>query len=159
MPNRFLCQSPHSWTFTANYPPALGAPTAALIACNPSRAMTMTNTSPSANVRRVKFTPEAIEKIKELVSQGASREEIASLLGVTVGSLQVTCSRLGIRLRRKILHSGPTPHLRDPEGKVIAFQGSVGVAYEQKQKAEEVLPACSAKISNNNAASRQRSDY
>ena len=108
----------------------------------------MTHTRPSAaRGRRVKFTPEATEKIKELVAQGASREEIASLLGVTVGSLQVTCSRLGIRLRRKILHSGPTPHLRDPEGKVIAFQGSVGVAYEQKQKAEEVLPACSAKIS------------
>jgi hypothetical protein len=54
---------------------------------------------------------------------------------------------LGIRLRRKILHSGPTPHLRDPKGRVIPFQGSIGVAYEQKQKAEEVLPAWSAKIS------------
>ena len=33
----------------------------------------------------VKFTPEAIEKIKVLVAQGAGREEIANLLGVTVG--------------------------------------------------------------------------
>ena len=108
----------------------------------------MTNTSPSAaRAKRVKFTPEATEKIKELVAQGASREEIASLLGVTVGSLQVTCSRLGISLRRKILHSGPTPHLRDPKGTVIPAQGSVGVAYEQEQKAAEVLPARSAKIS------------
>ena len=98
-------------------------------------AMTMTNTSPSAGEAESKFTPEAIDKIKELVAQGASREEIASLLGVTVGSLQVTCSRLGISLRRKILHSGPTPHLRDPKGTVIPFQGSVGVAYERKQKA------------------------
>ena len=81
------------------------------------------------------------------MAQGVNREEIASLLGVTVGSLQVTCSRLGISLRRKILHSGPTPRLRDPKGTVIPFQGSVGVAYERKQKAEEVLPVRSAKIS------------
>jgi hypothetical protein len=105
----------------------------------------MTNVSPSAGRgRRVKFTPQAIEKIKELVAQGVNREEIASLLGVT---FQVTCSRLGISLRRKILHSGPTPRLRDPNGTVIPFQGSVGVAYEREQKAEEVLPARSAKIS------------
>ena len=101
-------------------------------------AMTMTNTSPSARGRQAKFTPQAIEKIKELVAQGASREEIASLLGVTVGSLQVTCSRLGISLRRKILHSGRSPHLRDPKGRVIPFQGSVGVAYAREQKTEEV---------------------
>jgi hypothetical protein len=113
-----------------------------------NEAVTMTNVSPSVGRgRRVKFTPQAIEKIKELVAQGVNREEIASLLGVTVGSLQVTCSRLGISLRRKILHSGPTPRLRDPNGTVIPFQGSVGVAYEREQKAEEVLPVRSAKIS------------
>ena len=100
-------------------------------------AMTMTNASPSVG-RRVKFSPQAIEKIKELVAQGASRKEIASLLGVTVGSLQVTCSRLGISLRRKILHSGRSPHLRDPKGRAIPFQGSVGVAYAREQKTEEV---------------------
>ena len=101
-------------------------------------AMTMTNTSPSARGRRIKFSPQAIEKIKELVAQGASREEIANSLGVTVGSLQVTCSRLGISLRRKILHSGRSPHLRDPKGRAIPFQGSVGVAYAREQKTEEV---------------------
>ena len=100
--------------------------------------MTMTNASPSARGRRAKFTPQAIEKIKELVAQGVRREEIASLLGVTVGSLQVTCSRLGISLRREILHSGPTPHLRDPKGRAIPFRGSVGVAYSREQKTEEV---------------------
>jgi hypothetical protein len=100
--------------------------------------MTMTNASPSARGRRAKFTPQAIEKIKELVAQGVSREEIASLLGVTVGSLQVTCSRLGISLRRKILYSGPTPHMRDPKGKAIPFRGAVGVAYMREQKTEEV---------------------
>ena len=100
--------------------------------------MTITNASPSARGRRAKFTPQAIEKIKELVAQGVSREEIASLLGVTVGSLQVTCSRLGISLRRKILYSGPTPHMRDPNGKAIPSRGAVGVAYVREQKTEEV---------------------
>ena len=100
--------------------------------------MTITNASPPARGRRAKFTPQAIEKIKELVAQGVSREEIASLLGVTVGSLQVTCSRLGISLRRKILYSGPTPHMRDPKGKAIPFRGAVGVAYMREQKTEEV---------------------
>jgi hypothetical protein len=50
--------------------------------------------------RQVKFTPERIQQIKNLVERGTSREEIAGLIGVTVGSLQVTCSRLGISLRR-----------------------------------------------------------
>ena len=101
-------------------------------------AMTMTNASPSARGRRAKFTPQAIDKIKELVAQGARREEIASLLDVTVGSLQVTCSRLGISLRRRILYSGPTPHMRDPKGKTIPSRGAVGVAYVREQKTEEV---------------------
>ena len=57
--------------------------------------MTMTNAS-SSRGRRTKFTPQAIEKIKAFVAEGISREEIANRLGVTVGSLQVTCSRLVI---------------------------------------------------------------
>jgi hypothetical protein len=51
--------------------------------------------------RPTKFTPERIEQIGDLVAAGKSRDEIAGLLGVTVGSLQVTCSRLGISLRRR----------------------------------------------------------
>src|SRR5262249_17612830 len=50
--------------------------------------------------RQKKFTAERIQQIKDLVEQGTSREKIAELIGVTVGSLQVTCSRLGISLRR-----------------------------------------------------------
>jgi len=46
--------------------------------------------------RPVKFTPQVIENIKELVVQGINRDEIAKRLGVIVRSLQVTCSRLGI---------------------------------------------------------------
>jgi hypothetical protein len=72
--------------------------------------MTMTNGSSTLGGRRVKFTPQAIEKIKDWVVQGVSRDEIANRLGVTVGSLQVTCSRRGISLRRRTHNhaAGPT---------------------------------------------------
>ena len=58
--------------------------------------MTRTNASSSARGRRAKFTSQPMEKIKELVAEGLSRDEIANRLGVIVGTLQVTCSRLGI---------------------------------------------------------------
>ena len=50
--------------------------------------------------RTMKFTPERLEQIKNLVERGMPREEIAETIGVTLGSLQVTCSRYGISLRR-----------------------------------------------------------
>lgn len=50
--------------------------------------------------RATKFTPENVQKIKDFVVQGVSREGIAKFLDVTVGTLQVTCSKLGISLRR-----------------------------------------------------------
>jgi hypothetical protein len=56
-------------------------------------------TKPRAG-RASKFTPQIIQKIKEMVAQGLSREQIAQRLDVTVGSLQVTCSKLGVSLRR-----------------------------------------------------------
>ena len=43
--------------------------------------------------RPIKFTPERIQQVRNLVERGKSREEIAELIGATVGSLQVTCSR------------------------------------------------------------------
>ena len=43
--------------------------------------------------RQIKFTPERIQKIKNLVERGKRREEIAELIGVTVGSLQVSRAR------------------------------------------------------------------
>src|SRR5499427_2024324 len=56
--------------------------------------------------RRIKFTAERLEQIRNLVERGKSREEIAELIGVTVGSLQVTCSKLGISLRRVVFSNG-----------------------------------------------------
>src|SRR5262249_13241349 len=56
--------------------------------------------------RQIKFTPERIKQIKKRVERGMSRDEIAELIGVTLGSLQVTCSRLGISLRRPAFNNG-----------------------------------------------------
>jgi hypothetical protein len=70
--------------------------------------------------RAYKFTPQAIEKIKEMVAQGLSREEIAQRLDVTVGSLQATCSRLGVSLRRSRMrypsYERLKPELQLPRG-------------------------------------------
>ena len=58
--------------------------------------------SPLLNTRGrpIKFTLERFQQIRNLVERGTSREEIATILDVTVGSLQVTCSKVGISLRR-----------------------------------------------------------
>ena len=45
--------------------------------------------------RPTKFTLERLQQIRNLVERGESREQIAELLDVTVGSLQVTCSEAG----------------------------------------------------------------
>ena len=90
--------------------------------------MTMTKAISSGRGRRVKFTPQAIEKIKEFVAKGISRDEIANRLGVTVGSLQVTCSRLGISLRRIIFPTCSERRTADVR------LGSVGVAHVREQK-------------------------
>jgi hypothetical protein len=50
--------------------------------------------------RPSKFTPERIQQIKDFVARGQTCEDIAAAIGVTVGTLKVTCSRLGISLRR-----------------------------------------------------------
>jgi hypothetical protein len=55
---------------------------------------------PKAQQRHSKFTPERIQQIKDLVVRGETCEQIAAVIGVTVGTLKVTCSRLGISLRR-----------------------------------------------------------
>jgi hypothetical protein len=64
--------------------------------------------------RSIKFTPEILQQIKEFVAQDKSREEIAGIVGATVGSLQVTCSRFGISLRRprreRNLHDQGVPY-------------------------------------------------
>ena len=60
----------------------------------------------TARGKPTKFTPERLQQIINLVERGKSRDEIADILGVTVASLQVTCSRLGISLRRPKIING-----------------------------------------------------
>jgi hypothetical protein len=93
--------------------------------------MTTAYVSSPPRGRRVKFT--LIESIKKLVAQGINRHEIANRLGVTVGSLQVTCSRLGISLRRIILSNG-SHHALDVIGRTIPAPCSVGVAHVREQR-------------------------
>jgi hypothetical protein len=53
----------------------------------------------TVNGRPIKFTPERLDQIRNLIERGKTREEIANIIGSTVNSLQVTCSRMGISLR------------------------------------------------------------
>jgi hypothetical protein len=78
---------------------------------NGNLALSSSSTSPAPRGRQTKFTPERIRQIVNLVERGKSREEIAELVGVTVGTLQVTCSRFGISLRRPRFDTG-TGYLR-----------------------------------------------
>jgi hypothetical protein len=97
-------------------------------------AVTITNASPRVRDGRVKFTPQVIEQIKESVAAGINRDEIANRIGVTVGSLQVTCSRLGISLRRITLPNGLRRHMPDIRGRTIPTPCSVGIAHMREQK-------------------------
>jgi hypothetical protein len=77
--------------------------------------------------REIKFTPERMQQIKNLVERGKSREEIAELIGVTVGSLQVTCSRFGISLRQPSFKTGTGPLRREePRFNRFSMPGSSG---------------------------------
>jgi hypothetical protein len=64
------------------------------------------NDGPLVKGRRRKFTSDNIARIKDWVAQGVCRDEIANRLEVTVNSLQVTCSKLGISLRKRSLANG-----------------------------------------------------
>ena len=95
--------------------------------------------------RPTKFTPERIQQIKNLVERGKSREEIAELIGVTLGSLQVTCSRLGVSLRRPTFNTG-TGSLRrgepGPNGTATHCPGGgsdSGLSQLTKERSEQNL--------------------
>jgi hypothetical protein len=59
-----------------------------------------------ARGKSTKFTPERLQQIMNLVERGKSRDEIAEIIGVTPGTLQVTCSKLKISLRRPKIGNG-----------------------------------------------------
>src|SRR5262245_57392380 len=82
--------------------------------------------------RPTKFTPERMQQIINLVERGKTREEIAEIIGVTTGTLQVTCSKLGISLRRPIFDTGTgLLRLRRPTQRIApppAFQPKISTA-------------------------------
>jgi len=81
---------------------------------------------PAIRAKQRKFTPENIARIKDWLAQGVRREEIANRLEVSVGSLQVTCSRLGISLRKRppVKGGGPVQPLGVVQCENIHYGGS-----------------------------------
>src|ERR1700730_10620022 len=101
---------------------------------NTGRKMTLTakfTTQLTTRGRPTKFTSENVQQIRNLVEQGKSRVEISELIGVTVGSLQVTCSRWGISLRRRDVPNSATRSgggsvpLRPINGQPLPYQERV----------------------------------
>ena len=89
----------------------------------------------AANGPPIKFTPARFEQIRNLVERGMSREQIAETIGVTVGSLQVTCSRHGISLKRPKLNNGVAhaPRSRNDTpaaGSSLRFGCDIGASIE-----------------------------
>jgi len=98
-----------------------------------------------ARGRQTKFTPETIRQITNLVERGKSRDEIAEILGVTTGTLQVTCSKLGVSLRRPNFGIGATSLYRpraQPKGNYASVQpvGEPGASASSKKDATPPVP-------------------
>jgi hypothetical protein len=93
--------------------------------------------------RRTKLTRERIEQIKAFMQSGASCEEIAASVGVTVGTLKVSCSRLGISLRRPGALNGNRSPSREAAMSTTmaapcAAKFAVVVRYHDEERATEL---------------------
>jgi hypothetical protein len=91
--------------------------------------------------RPSKFTPDRVQQIKDLVARGTSCEEIATLIGVTVGTLKVTCSRLGISLRKPRSRTGLLPlraTTRVPPSAINTATFGICVRYNGKEQSSEL---------------------
>jgi hypothetical protein len=77
--------------------------------------------------RPTRFTPERIQQVRNLVERGKSQDEIAEIIGVTTASLQVTCSKLGVSLRRPTFYTGigllPRQRSRNSKSASLAQSG------------------------------------
>jgi len=107
-------------------------------------------TQPLNRGRQTKFTPEKIRQITNLLERGKSREEIAEIIGVTVGTLQVTCSKLGISLRRPIFDPSTgllrrRPHANNgdagPQPHRLNGSTSLKQPNEQPQQPQQIIQA------------------
>ncbi len=131
-------------------------------------AVALKNHSES-RVRESKFTPERIQQIVNLVERGKSRDEIAELVGVTPGTLQVKCSKLGISLRRRVPNIGTGLLRRKPSH---PNGGNNGVASCESDVADtplkneealnlgaEALRADNQNISNRQGSTQDKPDH
>ena len=116
------------------------------VAARPTSKSQSIMASPMRYAAPCVFTPQGIKNITDFVAEGISRDEIANRLGVTVASLQVTCSRLGISLRRIILPNGSRRHTADVRGGTISIPGSVGIAHVREQKEVSQPEACATPV-------------
>jgi hypothetical protein len=90
----------------------------------------------ASNGRSIKFTPERLEQIRNLVERGMPREQIAETIGCTLGSLQVTCSRMGISLRR------PKPDVATPAPAPVHRERQPATTNHQKCRHVTVSHGC-----------------
>jgi len=86
---------------------------------------------PKAQRRPSKYTPERIQQIKDLLTRGETCEQIAAIIGVTVGSLRVTCSKLGVSLRRPRVKLLP-PRTADSAGEAATL--SIIMKYKGQER-------------------------
>jgi hypothetical protein len=93
----------------------------------------------ATNGRPIKFTPERLQQIRNLVERGMSREQIAETIGVTLGSLQVTCSRMGISLRRPHCVAAAAPRSEAPKEAKPVERGAKLAVRMQYQGRERVI--------------------
>jgi hypothetical protein len=110
--------------------------------------------------RRTRFTPENIRQIVNLLERGKSKEQIAETIGVTVGTLQVTCSKLGISLRQPRFNTGTgmlrRRRLQREDQLSLAVQSQArGVAHNDKNEQDQ-LPLNEAAVKLSEPASCQR---
>jgi hypothetical protein len=90
-----------------------------------------------AQQRHRKFTPQRIQQIENLVARGETCEQIAAIIGVTVGTLKVTCSRLGISLRRQRVKLLP-PKTATGTARTVGGAGEIAtLAVNMKYKGRE----------------------
>ena len=82
---------------------------------------------PLNRARPTRFTPERMQQVRNLVERGKT-EEIAEIIGATIGSLQVTCSKLGMSLRRPTFDTG-TGLLRRPRSPVTKVPHQLNRGY------------------------------
>jgi len=93
---------------------------------------------PKVQQRHRKFTPERIQQIKDLVARGTMCEQIAATIGVTVGSLKVTCSRLGISLRRPRVKLLPPKRANGAETTVGGARFTIDMKYKGQEHSTEL---------------------